>query len=128
MSRIIRFEIHATQPQRLIDFYTAVLGWSFSKVEPGGWWKIHTDPRGESQISAGLVQRLGAAPVDHPAPSSFICTFEVEALDATLARALELGAQISLPRMPVARIGWLAYVKDPEGNVLGLMQLDPHAG
>jgi len=128
MSRILRFEIHASQPQRLIDFYSAALGWSFCRVEPGGWWTIRTDPRGDSGISAGLVQRPDAVRGDPPARNAFICSFEVESLDAALARALELGAELVLPRMPVVRVGWLAYVEDPEGNVLGLMQLDPSAG
>jgi predicted enzyme related to lactoylglutathione lyase len=128
MSRLLRFEIHASQPQRLIDFYTAVLGWSFSRVEPDGWWKIHTDPLGTSDISAGLVQRPGAAPGNAPVLSAFICTFAVDSLDATLARALDLGAEPALPKLAVPRVGWLAYIKDPEGNVLGLMQLDPGAG
>jgi predicted enzyme related to lactoylglutathione lyase len=29
--------------------------------------------------------------------------------------------------MPVPGIGWLAYVKDPDGNILGLMQSDANA-
>jgi predicted enzyme related to lactoylglutathione lyase len=29
--------------------------------------------------------------------------------------------------MPVAGVGWLAYVKDPNGNILGLMQPDTEA-
>ena len=29
--------------------------------------------------------------------------------------------------MPVKGISWLAYIKDPDGNILGLMQMDPAA-
>jgi predicted enzyme related to lactoylglutathione lyase len=29
--------------------------------------------------------------------------------------------------MPVPGIGWLAYLKDTEGNVFGVMQPDPAA-
>lgn len=34
MPRVIHFEIQATQPQQLMDFYTALLGWKFSKWGP----------------------------------------------------------------------------------------------
>jgi predicted enzyme related to lactoylglutathione lyase len=34
---------------------------------------------------------------------------------------------ISGPKMPISGIGWLAYCKDTEGNILGLMQNDPTA-
>lgn len=72
-----------------------------------------------------MVQRPCAAPGDSPALNAFICTVEVDALDKTLAKSLRLGAVLALAKMPVPHVGWLAYIKDPDGNVLGLMQLDP---
>jgi predicted enzyme related to lactoylglutathione lyase len=30
--------------------------------------------------------------------------------------------------MPIPGVGWLAYCKDTEGNIFGLMQADPKAG
>jgi hypothetical protein len=38
-----------------------------------------------------------------------------------------LGAEIALPKMPIPGVGWLGYIKDPDGNVLGLMQPDVSA-
>jgi predicted enzyme related to lactoylglutathione lyase len=29
--------------------------------------------------------------------------------------------------MPIPGVGWLAYVKDLDGNILGIMQNDPAA-
>jgi predicted enzyme related to lactoylglutathione lyase len=29
--------------------------------------------------------------------------------------------------MPIPGVGWLAYIKDPDGNIIGLMQPDPKA-
>ena len=124
MSRIVRFEIHASQPQAPIEFYTELLGWRFNKVEPLGYWRIQTGPSGESGIDGGLVQRPCASPGTRPAVNAFICTVEVGSLDETLARAESLGAVVALPRMPVPRMGWLAYIMDPDGNVLGLLQPD----
>ena len=48
-------------------------------------------------------------------------------VDATLATALGAGATMALTKMPVPGVGWLAYIHDPEGNILGLMQNDPGA-
>jgi hypothetical protein len=31
------------------------------------------------------------------------------------------------PRMPVPGVGWFACVRDPDGNILGLMLPDPGA-
>jgi predicted enzyme related to lactoylglutathione lyase len=30
--------------------------------------------------------------------------------------------------MPIPGMGWLAYCKDTEGNIFGMMQNDPNAG
>jgi predicted enzyme related to lactoylglutathione lyase len=51
----------------------------------------------------------------------------VESVDNTLARNKELGGTVVLPRMPIPGIGWLAYIKDTDGNILGIMNLDPTA-
>lgn len=39
----------------------------------------------------------------------------------------ELGGSIAVPKIPIPGMGWLAYIKDTEGNTLGLMQADPTA-
>ena len=92
------------------------------------YWMITTGPDSEPGINGGLLQRPCPAPADGAAVNAFVCTAIVEVLDPLLARAPELGGQLVVPKMPVPGIGWLAYVKDTEGNILGLMQNDPSAG
>ena len=41
--------------------------------------------------------------------------------------AIGAGGSIAVPKMAVPGIGWLAYVKDTEGNILGVMQADSAA-
>jgi hypothetical protein len=33
----------------------------------------------------------------------------------------------AVPKMPVPGVGWLAYAKDPDGNIFGMMQTDASA-
>ena len=127
MSRVIRFEIHASKPPVLIDFYSAVLGWSFSKIEPMGYWRIETGSPDQPGIDGGLVQRPVAPPDDSPSLNAFVCTAEVASLDDVLSKSISLGAVVALPKMGVPGMGWLAYIKDPDGNVLGLLQPDANA-
>lgn len=56
-----------------------------------------------------------------------VVTVQVDSLDATLAAATAHGAEQALPRMPVPGVGWLAYVRDPDGNVVGVLEPDPTA-
>jgi len=44
MSRVIHFEIHASKPEALIDYYSALLGWSFIKQEAMDYLLIETGP------------------------------------------------------------------------------------
>ncbi len=48
-------------------------------------------------------------------------------MDKALETAGELGGTVAVPKMPVPGMGWLAYVKDPDGNIVGMMQIDPSA-
>jgi predicted enzyme related to lactoylglutathione lyase len=125
MSRVIHFEIHASKPQALIDFYTSLLGWSFQQRGGPDYWQIDTGPADRPGINGGLIPRRGPASLDGQAVNAFICTVEVPSLDATLAKALALGATLALPKMAIPGVGWLAYVKDPDANLLGLTQPDP---
>jgi predicted enzyme related to lactoylglutathione lyase len=126
MPRVIHFEIHADDPQRAIRFYSSLFDWQFKSWEgPMSYWLITTGADGPG-INGGLMKR------QHPLSGNdgvmaYICTVDVDDLDRYFARGQELGAAVALPKMPIPGVGWLAYLKDPEGNVFGLMQADAAA-
>lgn len=127
MPRVVHFEIHATQPQLLIDFYTALFGWKIEQWGSIDYWTIDTGPADQPGINGGLLPRQGAAPGEMQPVGAFVCTVEVPSLDASLDQAIALGGSPALPKMPIPGVGWLAYIKDPDGNILGLTQPDPQA-
>jgi predicted enzyme related to lactoylglutathione lyase len=126
MARIVHFEIHADDPQRAITFYTAALGWEFKKWDgPMDYWLVTTGPADQVGINGGLMKR--PAPMIGDGIMAYVCTAGVEDLDAMTAKALAAGGKVALPKMPIPGVGWLAYFKDTEGNVFGMMQPDPGA-
>lgn len=128
MGRLVHFEIHASQPAALVEFYSKLLGWKFTRWEgPLEYWLITTGPDDRPGINGGLVQRRGAPPVAGQAVNSFVCTADVDAVDASVQQAVSMGGTIAVPKMPIPGVGWLAYVHDPDGNLLGLMQADARA-
>lgn len=127
MGRPIHFEIHATDPEALVRYYSELLGWEFDLQPSVEYWLIRTGPEGEPGINGGLLRRPVPGPAGGPVINAFVCTVAVDDLDGTLARNAELGGAVALPRMPVTGMGWLAYVLDPDGNILGLLQPDPAA-
>jgi len=127
MSRVVHFEIHAADPDRAVNFYQTLFGWTFQKWEgPMDYWLIITGPDDQRGINGGLVRRQGE--IDGQAVIAYVCTVDVEDLDASVQAALDNGGQVALPKMPVPGVGWLAYCKDTEGNIFGMMQNDPNAG
>jgi predicted enzyme related to lactoylglutathione lyase len=128
MPRVVHFEIQATDAEALARFYSELFGWKFSRWGDAPYWLVETGSRDEPGINGGLLQRNGPPPQDGQSVNAFVCTVEVASVDESFARALALGGTAAVPKMPIPTVGWLAYVKDPDGNILGLMQPDPSAG
>jgi predicted enzyme related to lactoylglutathione lyase len=127
MPRVVHFEIHASDPETALSFYQSLFGWKFTKWEgPWEYWVIATGTE-QPGIDGGLLRRRGPAPAEGQPVNAFVCTVDVLDLDASLSRVTELRGSLALPKMAIHGIGWLAYVKDPDGNILGLMQSDPTA-
>jgi predicted enzyme related to lactoylglutathione lyase len=128
MPRVSHFEIHADDPDRAIKFYSGLFGWEFQKWDgPMPYWLIKTGPDSEPGINGGLMKRMGPPPGDMQPVNAYVCTTAVSDLDARLVKALGSGGTLALAKMPVPGVGWLAYFKDPEGNILGMIQTDPAA-
>jgi len=125
MARPVHFEIHGSDPERLVAFYSRVFGWSLTNYMPGEYWLIDTGS-GEG-INGGLVKRRGASPAPDAPVDAFVCSIGIDSLDSSLSSALAAGATLAFPKMAIPGVGWQAYIKDPDGNLLGLHQRDPSA-
>jgi uncharacterized protein len=124
---VVHFEIHAAEPQRLIDFYSALFGWTFTKFGETDYWVINT---GEGSIATGspghginggLVQRQGPSPqVGDPVAGANL-VLGVDDVDAVFTRGIELGGVGALPPADMPGVGRLAYLIDPDGNIFGFI-------
>jgi uncharacterized protein len=128
-NRPVHFEIHASEPEKSIAFYRELFGWEITKYPtPFDYWGIVTGPDGERGINGALLPRRGPPPVDGAPVNSWMLTVDVEDIDATMAKALKIGGREALPKMTIPHVGYVAYIKDIDGNILGLHQNDPKAG
>ncbi len=136
MNRVIHFEIHAADPNRAAKFYRDVFGWDVKEwVVPGvempkehRYWLITTGSKEDPGINGGILFRRGAAPAEGQAVNAYTCIIGVTSVDEYVAKAVAAGATVALPKMPIKGVGWLAYCKDTEGNIFGMMQDDKNAG
>jgi predicted enzyme related to lactoylglutathione lyase len=122
MARVVHFEIHCEDPDRAETFYRDVFGWEIQRYEdsPVDYRLITTGPDEEPGINGALVQRRGD--VDGEAVTAYVCTVQVEDLQEVDDRAQAGGGRRVLDAMDVPGVGRLAYFKDTEGNIFGVLQ------
>ncbi|MGA7200649.1 MAG: VOC family protein [Candidatus Cybelea sp.] len=122
MPRPVHFEIHSADPEAAAAFYTSVFGWKISKWDgPVEYWLVQTGEEGRG-IDGGIVRRQGDAPATGAAVNAYVCTIGVESLDETLTSITGNGGEIAIAKHEIPGIGMLAYVKDRDGNIFGVMQ------
>lgn len=135
MSRVVHFEIHAADPERAAAFYRQVFDWNIHEWTIPGveipqenrYWLAVTGAAPTPGIDGGILVRRGAPPADGQPVNAFVCTIGVPSVDESVARAVAAGGALAVPKMPIRGVGWLAYCKDTEGNVFGVMQEDSSA-
>ena len=125
---VVHFEIHGSEPQRLIDYYGQLLGWRFTQFGDMPYWAIDTGDGAigmntpGSGINGGLTQRQGPAPQRGAPVNGCNVVVGVDGnIDDVFRKGLELGGSEALPLSDMAGIGRVGYLLDPDGNVFGLI-------
>lgn len=95
-----------------VDFYSKVVGW---QVETWGDGSMPLLKAGERAVGAVNPAPAGVQPY-------WLAYVQVADLDATLAKAVELGGAVVEPRNPVPGMGAFAVLRDPEGVPVALFE------
>ncbi|HEX3454782.1 MAG TPA: VOC family protein [Gaiellaceae bacterium] len=99
-------------------FYNAVFGWTTSDMgEEYGGYKIFN--LGEKGVG-GLMKMP-----DPSVPSMWVPYVAVEDVDATVAKAQELGGSAVIEGMDVPNVGRIAVLTDPNGAAFGIIKPEP---
>jgi uncharacterized protein len=122
MDSIVHFEIPADNTARASEFYKKAFGWMINPMPEFDYVMIGTTesdengvPKNAGRINGGMAKRGG--PVEH-----IVVTIGVDDIDKTLASVEKLGGKTVQAKMPIGEMGFTAYFKDTEGNVVGLFQ------
>lgn len=89
------------------------------------YWLIGTGSSDSTGIDGGLLIRRGNPPEDGQAVNAYVCIIDVETIDFLIETVVDAGGVNTAPKMSISGIGWVAYCKDTEGNIFGMMQNDP---
>jgi predicted enzyme related to lactoylglutathione lyase len=120
--RVVHFEIPFDDGDRARSFYAEAFGWQVQPMPAMNYTLVMSGPSTETGpteagfINGGMVARSEAVA---PAPTFAI---DVDSIDDTLKKVEELGGSTVLGKTEVGPMGFTAYFKDPEGNVIGLWE------
>lgn len=121
MGRVVHFEICADNVERAVKFYTDVFGWKINKWEgPIDYWLISTGKKSRAGIDGGLIKRMDPS-------ATTINTIEVHSVDDYMDKITKGGGKIVEPKTVIPGVGYYAYCRDTEGNILGIMEMDEKA-
>ncbi len=128
MNRVVHFEIHARDLDSAQKFYGSVFGWKITDLgaQMGNYRMVSTgedEPDAQWRgINGGITPRMGPPPSGGEPVNAFVCTIAVDDVDSFIEKVKTAGGAIALDKMQVPGVGWLVYVKDPEGNIFGMLQ------
>ena len=118
MGRVTHFEITADDPERAVDFYKQVFGWDIDKWEgPQPYWLI-TGNAAERGIDGAIMQR-------HSSGQKVICTVDVASWGEAAEAIKAAGGKVT-GKDVISGVGTFAYCEDTEGNLFGIMEVDPN--
>jgi predicted enzyme related to lactoylglutathione lyase len=121
MGRVVHFEIVADDADRISNFYKTVFGWKVQKWDgPTDYWFLTTGDEKESGIDGAFGMRQSE-------DDAVVNTIDVSSIDETVKQIEENGELIVRPKSVIPGVGYLAYFKDTEGNLWGIMQSDTNA-
>lgn len=116
MSRVVHFEINADEPERAVKFYYNAFGWEIQKHNgPFDYWLAKTGDENQMGINGAIMKR------EEPGASVFN-TIAVSNIDESLEKVLSAGGEAVTPPMEIPGVGMFAYIKDTEGNKVGILQ------
>ncbi len=119
--KIIHFEIPAKDPKKAMKFYSDALGWEFTQWGgPIPYWFTKSGPKSRPGIEGALAKKESDEDI-------VVNTIGVQDIDTVIKKIKKHGGTITNPKHAIPGEGWIAYFKDLDGNLFGVMESDPNA-
>jgi len=108
---VVHFEIGCDDSAKTTEFYSTLFDWQIQKQGPANF--INTGSKDGIQ---GHITSLGHEPRHY-------VTFyvDVDDIKAYMDKAVKLGGKVLVPAIEIPT-GHFAWISDPEGNTIGLLQ------
>ena len=113
----VHVELNTPDPQKAKTFYSKLFQWQLEDmpnpaVADGSYTLIKV---GEG-TGGGIMKQVPGG------PSGWLAYVQVDDIHAATQKAKSLGAEVMKDVTEVMGMGWLSFIRDPTGAVLGLWQ------
>ncbi|MFD4266234.1 VOC family protein [Rhodococcus sp. NPDC058481] len=121
--RVVHFEIPFDDGDRARGFYQQAFGWNNTEMPEMSYTIAGTGPVSDQgmptepgYINGGMFGRVPEF------PQGPVITIDVPSIDDAMAKIVSLGGSAVGEKTTVGEMGFAAYFKDTEGNVMGLWE------
>ncbi len=114
-NRVVHFEIPCDKPEQTMEFFTKVFDWKFQQYGDEGYWLATTGDEKSHGINGAIMKKR-----DPNQP--VVNAIDVANIDSTIGNIEKAGGTIVVPKMAIPTMGWVAYFKDPDGNIHGVFE------
>jgi len=116
----VHVELNTSDPEKAKAFYSKLFEWQLEEVPnsavPSG---SYTMVKVGTGTGGGIMKQVPGG------PSGWLAYVEVEDIHAATQKAKSLGGKVMKDVTEVIGMGWLSFIQDPTGAVLGLWKSRP---
>jgi predicted enzyme related to lactoylglutathione lyase len=111
----VHVELNTSDPDKAKAFYSKLFQWQLEEVpNPAVPTGSYTMVKVGVGTGGGIMKQIPGG------PSGWLAYVEVEDIHATTQKAKSLGGKVMKDVTEVVGMGWLSFIQDPSGAVLGL--------
>lgn len=113
----VHVELNTPDPETAKSFYSKLFQWQLEDVpNPAVPTGTYTMVKVGEGTGGGIMEQIPNG------PSGWLAYVEVDDIRAVTKKARSLGGEIMKDVTEVVGMGWLSFIRDPTGAVLGLWQ------
>lgn len=109
-------ELHAGELDSALAFYSGLFGWTKDEAFPMGEMGVYQTFAAGGVLCGGMMTKMPQTPV-----SFWLYYFNVDSVEAAMARVKTAGGQIIHGPMQVPGGSWIANCLDPQGAAFALL-------
>ena len=111
----VHVELNTSDPEKAKAFYSKLFQWQLEDIpNPAVPSNAYTLIKVGSGTGGGIMKQIPDG------PSGWLAYVEVDDIHAATQKAKSLGGKVMKDVTEVMGMGWLSFIEDPTGAVLGL--------